>query len=130
MNEYLVTELQTLHPNIKIPHVECGPGWFMLLNAILGEIDSVNGNRVPSRISIKQIKSKLGGLRFYYSFDNYDETNKQDTKDRDHLDGLIAGMEFMSHRICQQCGEFEEGKVRIKEWACKKCLAVYAVHDS
>jgi hypothetical protein len=52
--------------------VECGDGWFMLLEQLMRSIEShlnpentwPRKERIP--LQIDQIKEKFGGLRFYY----------------------------------------------------------------
>ena len=78
--------------------VECGDGWFMLLQQLLKSIEShlnpeytwPRKERIP--LQIDQIKEKFGGLRFYY--------HGGDTE----VSGMVRLAERLSYEICEECG--------------------------
>lgn len=78
--------------------IECGDGWCMLLDNLMGSIEShLNPNnswprkeRIP--LQIDQIKEKFGGLRFYY------------TGGDDRVEGMVSLAERLSYSICEHCG--------------------------
>lgn len=79
--------------------IECGDGWFMLIDQLSQHIDSYrDSNNVPP-VTVTQVKEKFGGLRFYITGgDNF-------------VDGLIAFAETLSYKICENCGTtFNVGK--------------------
>jgi hypothetical protein len=125
MKPELVSKLREDFPNTSIPEIDCGDGWYFLIRSILKHIDYVKVN-----VGINQIKSKFGGLRFYYSFHSSKNGDAYVERDRAELNGFINGMEVMSRYVCQYCGEFEEGKIEIKEWACVKCVTLHKIHNS
>lgn len=80
---------------------ECGDGWFMLLDELMGNIVNhlENKNKFNLRegkqeltINITQIKEKFGGLRFYYNGGD------------DYIDGMVRMAESLSYKICEYCG--------------------------
>lgn len=80
---------------------ECGDGWYMLLNELMGNIANhiENRNRFNReknepevRVDITQIKEKFGGLRFYYNGGD------------DYIDGMVTMAESLSYHICESCG--------------------------
>ena len=79
---------------------ECGDGWYMLLNELMGNIANhiENKNRYAKEgdtklsINITQIKEKFGGLCFYYNGGD------------DYIDGMVTMAESLSYKICETCG--------------------------
>ena len=86
--------------------VECGDGWFDLINTLCEDIIRVD----PTAIAT-QVKEKFGTLRFYVS------------AAEDEVFDLIDKAECVSGSICEQCGE--PGKRASNNmWLktlCKKC---------
>ena len=89
----------------------CGEGWWPILESlcanIQGHIDWRNETRskllkdnpynhpIPdevSQVTVRQIKEKFGGLRFYY--DGGDDT----------VDGMVTMAESWASRSCEDCG--------------------------
>jgi hypothetical protein len=90
--------------------VECGNGWYNLLDTLIGEILKVSPNT-----KAMQIKEKWGTLRVYVVDAN------------DAAYDLIDGAESDSEKICEVCGK--EGSLRDKlGWVrtmCDEHLARY-----
>jgi hypothetical protein len=84
--------------------VECGDGWYDILDNLCGSIASY-GN--ADNVVIDQIKEKFGTLRFYV------------TGGDDMIDGMIWMAEHMSGHICEVCGN--RGKMRTKGWMVTLC---------
>ena len=85
--------------------VECGDGWFDLINTLCEDIIRVD----PTAIAT-QVKEKFGTLRFYVS------------AAEDEVFDLIDKAEDASGKICEECGA--PGKTEGKMWLktiCKKC---------
>ena len=97
----------TGHP-VGLWGIECGDGWYQLIDSLCGTIqhylDRVNNRRardahaaprhdekVPQVVA-SQVKEKFGGLRFYY--DGGDE----------HISGAVSMAESMSFTTCDVCG--------------------------
>jgi hypothetical protein len=78
----------------------CDDGWFFLIHnlckCIQSRIDLNPHLNLPQPVVV-QVKEKFGTLRFYA--DNVDEETS----------GMIRFAEFLSGRICEECGK--EGKV-------------------
>ena len=89
----------------------CGEGWWPILEAlcvnIQGHIDWKNSTRarllesnpynhdIPdevTQVTVRQIKEKFGGLRFYY--DGGDDT----------IDGMVTMAESWASKACENCG--------------------------
>jgi len=86
--------------------VECGEGWYDLLDKLMTEIESV----CPGGVCISQIKEKFGGLRFYV-----------DGAPREVFD-IIDKYEALSEKTCESCGG--PGKQTDDGWIvtlCEKC---------
>lgn len=75
-----------------------GPGWDSIIEGLCGRIDAIMQEVPQGSITIKQIKQKLGGLRFYYSLQDVDEMRSQAICSAVKL----AGAE--SELTCEQCG--------------------------
>ncbi len=105
--------------------IECGKGWLPLIDPLVDYIAAYNRDKPQEEhIHIRQIKQKLGGLRFYTNFT--DETLK-------HLIKQAANKSF---HICEQCGAEKTFKKELNEPSkdqeqngarlntlCKNCLA-------
>jgi len=106
--------------------IECGDGWYDLLDRLCGliqnHIDWRNKQRdmflknnphnveIPEEIpqvTVSQIKEKFGTLRFYY--DGGDE----------YIHGLVSMADNMSGAICEVCGE--RGQFRGRGWYYTAC---------
>ena len=91
--------------------VECGDGWFTLLNTlchlIRHHVDWKQKKDPEFNVEFSQIKEKFGTLRVYANgIDSY-------------VEGLIAMAEAMSSNICERCGN--PGKVRNRGWIQTLC---------
>lgn len=93
--------------------VECGKGWFSLIEPILQYIQSYNKDKSEeNKIVVYQIKEKYGTLRF--EIGNYPE----------ELDNMVEAAEKASATTCEKCGA--PGSLRdCNGWyhtLCDKCL--------
>jgi len=96
--------------------IECGEGWYDLLNALCHQIQSyTDQTNQPVQPLIQQIKEKFGTLRFYISGYN------------DYVRGLVAMAESMSAHICEECGE--KGVLHTKAWCKVRCHECYHTED-
>ena len=80
---------------IKYYGIECGDGWYSLLDNLLSKIQELN---IPEEFYVEQIKEKFGTLRFYVSYTD------------DNINTLIREAEFESEKICAICGK--EGSIK------------------
>lgn len=89
-----------------------GDGWFNLINILMGNIQShidwkeKQGNPIE-QVVLDQVKSKFGGLRFYY------------TGGDDYISGLVSMAEAMSEVTCETCGS--PGERQGKGWIYTAC---------
>ena len=90
--------------------IECGPGWFNLLDTLCGSIQSMidyNPHLNIPQVTASQIKEKFGTLRFYFYGGN------------EYISGMVSFAESMSESICEVCGK--PGKLYPKGWATVRC---------
>lgn len=100
---------------------EFGDGWNDLIIKLCEEI-----LKIPfcDCIEVVQIKSKFGGLRFYYdiSFESLPEDTINDkiaNKVYEKINKLISEAEEKSYKTCEVCGN--PGKVNSKGWVTVLC---------
>ncbi len=74
--------------------IECGDGWFDLINQLCVMLDNVIQNETQLTIKATQIKEKFGTLRFYYNI----------SREYPYVDGIVAAFEHISSFICEECG--------------------------
>lgn len=92
--------------------IECGDGWYWLLNNLCDFIQSYVDANDCLQPEIIQIKEKFGFLRFYTT--NGDE----------YIDGAILFAESLSHEICEECGTTKDS-THTQGWVrtlCERCL--------
>lgn len=106
---------------------ECGEGWLNIVDKLMNEIKQNN-----IKIEPDQIKSKYGGLRFYYHTPfnfNGEQIYNSDEK-YELLDKLIYEAEIECSRTCEKCGDFiwnllEDISIPIEQnmnGLCQKCF--------
>lgn len=91
---------------------ECGDGWFLLIETLMGNIQSHIDWRNEEKenvrqVTLDQVKEKFGTLRFYYS--GGDES----------IEGMVSLAESLSGRICEDCGN--TGSTRGDGWVRTEC---------
>ena len=94
--------------------IECGDGWFNILDKMMGKIASLN----PKYFQFAQIKEKFGALRVYFG-----ASGEEDDGFWDKVDAIIDEAELASALTCEVCGE-EGSIVSIYGWLsalCTKC---------
>jgi len=122
-NEPMMEEVNELlnQKEIVLPiqfGVECGDGWYMLIEQLMENIEShldpentwPRKERIP--LEIIQIKEKFGGLRFYYNGGD------------DIVKGMIQLAEGLSYHICEHCGS-TKNVTQTTGWIktlCEDCL--------
>jgi hypothetical protein len=85
--------------------VECGDGWYDILDHLCGSL--VTYTYGDEEIYIDQVKEKFGRLRFYLS------------KEDDVMHGMVSMAEHMSGQICETCGN--RGETRGGSWMVTLC---------
>lgn len=104
MNQELQEKIFALKPEWfkGLSHgIECGDGWFNLIEELTQKLTALM-TESPDDFKVFQIKSKLGGLRYYVS--GTDSTRAR---------VLIDGYEYKSYSVCEVCGK--DAKVRTLE---------------
>lgn len=102
MKQKLVDQLMIAYPCVfkKIRYIECGDGWFEIINSMCSLIESYISNlpiELRDQVFAEQIKQKFGSLRVYFS------------KNLSYIDGVIDMSEKQSLFICENCGLY--GKI-------------------
>ena len=97
--------------------IECGDGWYYLIDNLLGSIQSYLDMRLNfnpgliDQVVAEQIKEKFGTLRFYYSGGD------------ERIAGMVELAEAMSGGICENCGSMDEEVGRTqREWIQTLCV--------
>jgi len=103
-------------PNLcrNLDGIECGDGWFPLLLDLIGKLEAICSQQEArgkeNQMVARQIKEKLGGLRFYVS------NAPQEAAD------LVQEAEQRSTTTCDRCGG--PGRIRSLEgWLTCLCDA-------
>jgi hypothetical protein len=93
----------------------CGDGWFNILDTACSLIQA-RCDRMQEReakdtqVVALQVKEKFGSLRFYVMGGD------------DYTDGIVATVESLSNKICEDCGDV--GELYTNGWwvtQCEKC---------
>jgi len=104
MNKNLYNSLLNKYPNQfrSIKHIECGDGWFDILEKACGliewHIDTKNKKGSDIDFHWLQIKEKFGYMRAYHSGGD------------DYIYGVVSMLESISSIICEYSGE--KGRLR------------------
>ena len=86
--------------------LECGEGWFNLIDETCSEIQKTLNGR---KLKFTQIKEKYGGLRIYTNY--YIED----------IDNILDEAEDKSFEICEECGSKENVKITETGWIYTRC---------
>jgi len=95
--------------------IECGTGWFWLIDNLCHLIQRhINNNRhlKTSQMEVTQIKNKFGELRFY------------NTGNDKSIERYINIFSYLSRNICEQCGSTQDVAQNKHGWIltlCKDC---------
>lgn len=88
---------------------ECGSGWYWLIDNLCGCIQKYIDNNRKDQFVAEQVKEKYGGLRFDGDYAN------------DLIDGMIWFAEYLSFRICEECGSHEGKLFKHNDWMYTRC---------
>ena len=103
--------------------IECGSGWFFLLDNLCAQIQSRIDNRskeikkkyaaegdkkIPQVVAL-QVKEKFGQLRYYYKGGD------------EYIKALVDIAEYLSFSICENCGIMNQSVGRTKGWIQSLC---------
>ena len=105
LEKQLVEKYPKLFSSQQFWGVECGDGWYDLLDYLCGAIKEHTYD--SDELTVDQVKEKFGRLRFYLS------------REDDVLHGMISMAEYMSGRICETCGH--RGETRGGSWMVTLC---------
>jgi len=105
LEQKLVEKYPKLFSSKQFWGVECGDGWYDLLDHLCGAIKEYTYD--SDELTVDQVKEKFGRLRFYLS------------REDDVLHGMVSMAEYMSGQICETCGH--RGKTRGGSWMVTLC---------
>jgi hypothetical protein len=127
--ELFSTKMEEKYPEMfsgKYGGFAVGEGWYPILEALCGQIDSYtkwknntreallkdnpHNHKIPDAIEqvvVEQIKEKFGGLRFYYQGGD------------EHIHGMVRMAEAWAGHACEECGA--AGKRRSGGWIRTLC---------
>jgi hypothetical protein len=115
MNKELELKLVEKYPNILFDYggdmkktcmhwgMECGDGWYDLLNDLLEKLDYISKHS-GVQVVADQIKEKFGTLRFYYSTIIKTDFNVEPVVDK-IISDVVAAAERQSAYICEKSGK-------------------------
>lgn len=83
--------------------MECGDGWYNLLDELLGKLNFMS-NVSGIQVIASQIKEKFGTLRFYYHTIVRTDLNVPDHAEQ-IIDDIVAYAESRSKYICENTGK-------------------------
>jgi len=89
--------------------ISVGDGWYDLLDRLCATLQ-LESNRLGDQVYAEQVKEKFGGLRFYYTCNNYQA-----------FDEFIQEAEKEAYKTCEFCGK--PGKITQKGWVKVLCEA-------
>lgn len=121
MNEDRVFEEQfkSKYPKLfkNLRYLEVSTGWYDLIHKVSSRIEQVNqGYSGDDGIFASQIKTKFGGLRYYYSSENVSRS------DVELINAFIAEAESLSYSICESCGCNIDQKITSRYASlCREC---------
>ena len=108
--------------------IECGDGWFMILDKIMSWLKFQHLTNGYPKIKIVQIKEKFGMLSFYYENPKFEDS---DFKDRQKFNenlslirGAVSFATSLSIEICEKCGSTHNVKRTDGNWIrfyCESC---------
>jgi len=111
---------------------EVGPGWWPLLLEAFAVIKAVVDPHPGYRFTVRQIKEKFGGLRFYYHLhkdgedeeeirfgDEEEEQNEVRMRLHQQIGAIIDAAEVKAAHTCEVCGE--PGEQRATGWIKTLC---------
>lgn len=93
--------------------LDCGRGWFDLIDCMLDEIEDVDINK---KVYLTQVKEKYGSLRVYFVVDDSNELF-------DKVNDIVGKYEELSFIVCEECGA-SKAELRNHGWyktLCDKC---------
>ena len=83
--------------------MECGDGWYDLLNDLLEKLDYISKHS-GVQVVADQIKAKFGTLRFYYSTIIKKDFNVEPIVDK-IISDIVAAAERQSAYVCENTGK-------------------------
>jgi hypothetical protein len=120
-NEEFLNQIKSKCPKLysHLIYIESGSGWNLLLEklsiTIENEIERIAKTDpiAAEQLYVVQIKEKFGGLRFYMSHST------------PFIEGAIHLAEYLSFRICEDCGGNAPGTKSIGGWIVTRCDPCY-----
>jgi hypothetical protein len=105
LEKELLDKYPKLFSNKQFYGIECGDGWYDILDHLCGAIKEHTYD--ADEVYVDQVKEKFGKLRFYLS------------KEDEVMLGMVTLAEYMSGHTCETCGK--RGKTRGGSWMVTLC---------
>lgn len=90
----------------------CGDGWYNLIDNLCERLQFLTDRHDQPQVKAFQVKEKFGTLRFYIG----------DVSVEQH--SIISFVEYLSARVCEECGSHKSIKLREGSWIrtlCNSC---------
>ena len=139
MNDDKIKELQRKWFNLISDStlIECGDGWFDLIDLLCRAINSETTARanygVEIVVKIDTIKQKFGGLRVYYDVEVSSKTHDNAYQDPavirglGYIEGAVHMAELYSYHVCENCGNRGECDPKANYFR-TECMACYTMN--
>lgn len=102
----LAAKYPRLFQNLESMSIYVEPGWYSLIDETLARIDRLLDGDHASRFSLVQAKEKFGSLRFYYDYEDIENTGPERMSHRaEGLARIVREAEAESRKTCQVCGK-------------------------
>ena len=95
-----------------------GNGWFELINTLSSDLQSVC-DKHGIQIEAVQVKSKWGGMRYYYGVKDLENIEVDDAFLKE-INQLIKAAESKSFDICQSCANIKDEENKNQSY-CQTC---------
>lgn len=79
--------------------IECGDGWYHLLDQLCAWLQNLTDEEGCPQVVARQVKSKFGGLRFYYRLEG-----DQSEPCAAMIRGAISFASIFAESVCERCG--------------------------
>lgn len=101
--------IRAKHPALVTKQFGCYAGWHPILERLLGEIQEIISEG-GGKFSLRQVKEKMGGLRFYWSYGDaepltLDSQAVREANIRERISLAVFAAECRSASTCEVCGK-------------------------
>ncbi len=130
MNPDIQKRLEKRYPFMKDVYCCCSDGWADLIADLCEGIAGIYADAcLEPDIMVDEVKSKYGGIRFYWSsgaqleddWDSADEAYREAyRKVYKKIEDMVIEYEELSETVCEECGKPASGRV-LNGWVYTLC---------